>query len=59
MKADQEIYTKEELEIIHRIESGEYTSLPKDEFEQEKLRFQAMATNTMRRQTKNIKFHYK
>ncbi len=51
MKTDKEIYTDEELEIV---ENGDYISLPADEFEQEKRRFQSMAINTMKRKTVNI-----
>lgn len=49
MKTDVEIYTPEELEMIQLIETGNYKSVPKNEFESEKKRFQKMAMNTLKR----------
>ena len=51
MKNDNEIYSREELEIIKNIESGNYKPLPQDEFEQQKKRFQIMAINTLKRKS--------
>lgn len=51
MKTDNEIYTAEELEIITQIENGNTTPLPKNQFEQEKKRFQRMAINTLKRKS--------
>lgn len=51
MKVNKNIYTDEELEVIHAIEEGDYTALPQSEFEKEKKRFQMMAINTMKTKT--------
>ena len=39
MKTDVKIYTPEELEMIQFIETGNYKSVPKNEFASEKKHF--------------------
>ena len=51
MKTDNEIYTPEELAIIQHIENGNYSPLPKTEFDEEKKRLQIMAMNTLKRKS--------
>ena len=55
MKKDNEIYTKEELELFKKIESGNYKSLPRKEYEKEKAKLEKAAENTMKRKSINIR----
>lgn len=55
MKKQKEIYTKEELKLFKKIESGNYKPLSKKDFEKEKARFQKIAANTLKRRSINIR----
>lgn len=55
MKKDKEIYSAKELKLFKKIENRNYKPLPKKEFEKEKLRFQKMAANTLKRKSINIR----
>ena len=45
MKKDKEIYSAAELKLIKKVESGKLKSLPKKDFEKEKIRFQKIAAD--------------
>jgi len=55
MKNDNQIYNKEELELVKEVESGNYKPLSKKDFDKEKNRFQEMASNTIKRKSINIR----
>ena len=55
MKNDNQIYNKEELNLIKEVESGNYEPLSKKDFDKEKNRFQEMASNTLKRKSINIR----
>jgi predicted DNA binding CopG/RHH family protein len=55
MKKDKEIYSAKELKLFKKIESGKQKSLPKKEFDKEKIRFQKIAANTLKRKSINIR----
>ena len=55
MQNDNEIYNKEELELVKNVENGNYNPLPKKDFDKEKNRFQEMAANTLKRKSINIR----
>lgn len=55
MKNDNQIYNKEELELVKDVESGNYEPLSKKDFDKEKNRFQEMASNTLKRKSINIR----
>jgi predicted DNA binding CopG/RHH family protein len=55
MKKTKKIETSAELKLIKKIESGNYKSLPKKDFEKEKARFQKIAANTLKRKSINIR----
>ena len=52
---NNEIYTKEEMEMFEQIEAGNYTSLKESnhiEFEKENNKAQAVAQNTIKKMTR-------
>jgi predicted DNA binding CopG/RHH family protein len=55
MKNDNEIYNKDELELVKDIEKGNYKPLAKKDFDKEKNRFQEMAANTLKRKSISIR----
>jgi predicted DNA binding CopG/RHH family protein len=55
MKKTKKIETAAELKLIKKIESGNYKSLPKKDFEKEKARFQKIAANTLKRKSISIR----
>jgi len=55
MKKDKEIYTSEELKLFKKIESGNYKSSSKKDFEKKKLKFKKLAENTLKRKSINIR----
>ena len=56
MKND-ELYSKEELELFDQIENGEYISLNKNEFEEEKALLIQAANNTIEKRKKKKSYN--
>jgi predicted DNA binding CopG/RHH family protein len=55
MKKDKVIYSAKELKLVKNIESGNYKSLSKKDFDQKKLKFKKLAANTLKRKSINIR----
>jgi predicted DNA binding CopG/RHH family protein len=55
MKKGKAIYSAKELKLVKNIESGNYKSLPKKDFDKEKLKFKKLAANTLKRKSINIR----
>ena len=49
---DNQIYTKEELNLFDSIENGNYQSISQEELEKKKTFFQQISKNTIEKQTK-------
>ena len=54
-KKTKNTYTKQELKLFKQIEQGKLESAPKKKFEKEKLKFQKIANNTLKRKSINIR----
>ena len=55
MKNDKTIYSTKELKLIKKIESGNYKPLSKKDFDRQKLKFQKLTSNTLKRKSINIR----
>ena len=55
MKKDKAIYSSKELKLFKKIDTGDYKPLPKKDFDKEKIRFQKIAANTLKRKSINIR----
>ncbi|MEA2048416.1 MAG: antitoxin [Campylobacterota bacterium] len=49
---NNELYTKEELELFEQIEAGNYTPIAKEKLEKEKVLAQQIAQNTIQKMTR-------
>jgi len=54
---DNELYSKDELELLDQIESGGYISLDKEAFEQEKALLIQAAKNTIEKRKKKKSYN--
>lgn len=49
---NEEVYSKEELELFEQIEAGKYNSMPREKLEKEKDLYKQVATNTIKKITR-------
>lgn len=55
MKKNKEIYSEEELELVKKVEKGDYEPLSKKDLAEEKVLLQQVAENTMKRKSISIR----